>query len=522
MPFIENMLKALENDAPTEDMIKKANGVGDPEIDPETDAVVKDGNPDSPGDDGSPIGDKDKGGEPKEIGSEAEANADDGNPDSPGEGTPDPEATATEGLFPSRDAANAAKNMTPIQAFEKYLEGLKIKGVQFSNDKSKINHSDYSNDDKSVEDGGFMTIAGVAVFATWDNNDKKDLTSISFVKSNGTNAGKTMVVTIASARKSAARWIDTEKKGERKAAKDADKAAAKQAVESMKKIPGFMRAAFESDVDDADVAKLNGVDDTSKVPDTDIPELGENIGIHKRNNLIEIQQEKDNYAKDGNPDSPGDDGDPVSKSGDATKAPENEFDKDSTDKSGSVDEPGEDGTPVSPSGDSKETGKNNFEKDSDAKDGNPDSPGDEGDPVDPATEAFIAACEGLMTTRKPGAFDIPMDMSLEAYVMSLGYGVLLDRALEGSMTAAERRALPDKAFALPAQRKYPLTDESHVSNAIAYFRFCPEEDRDECAKNIIKAIRKYDMKVVCTKGNPFIKYYPKCEVVSPKRKAKTA
>lgn len=512
MPFIENMLKALENDAPTEDMIKKANGVGDPEIDPETDAVVKDGNPDSPGDDGSPIGDKDKGGEPKEIGSEAEANADDGNPDSPGEGTPDPEATATEGLFPSRESMNAAKNMSSKQVFEKYLEGLKIKGVQFVSDKSKI-----IGDGDS--DGKYMTLAGVTVYAHMDG---QEIDSINFVKSNGTNAGKVMSVTVAAARKSAARWMDSEKKADRKAAKNADKAAAKQAVESMKKIPGFMRAAFESDVDDADVAKLNGVDDTSKVPDTDIPELGENIGIHKRNNLIEIQQEKDNYAKDGNPDSPGADGDPVSKSGDATKAPENEFDKDSTDKSGSVDEPGEDGTPVSPSGDSKETGKNNFEKDSDAKDGNPDSPGDEGDPVDPATEAFIAACEGLMTTRKPGAFDIPMDMSLEAYVMSLGYGVLLDRALEGSMTAAERRALPDKAFALPAQRKYPLTDESHVSNAIAYFRFCPEEDRDECAKNIIKAIRKYDMKVVCTKGNPFIKYYPKCEVVSPKRKAKTA
>ncbi len=506
MGILDEMLKALENDESSEELMKGVNEVGDPEIDPETDAVVADGNPDSPGDDGCPRGQNDDKGEPEELPTESEANDETGNPDSPGEGTPDPEA-ATEGLLPSRQSVNTVKGWKPVQVFEKYLEGLKIKGVQFVSDKSKI-----IGDGDS--DGKYTTIAGITVYAHMSGSE---IDSINFVKSNGTNAGKVMSVTLAAARRSAARWLDAEaksnKKAEKAAAKEAKKSAAEEAVSTMN-IPSFLRGAFEGD--DAGVADLNDVKDTSKVPDTDDAGLEKNIGLHSRNNLIEIEQEKDSYAKDGNPNSPGDDADPVSKSGEATKAPLNEFDKASNDKSGSVEEPGEDGTPVSPSGDSKEAPLNEFEKDSDAKDGNPDSPGDEGDPA--ATESFVAACESLMTTRKPGSFEIPEGMSLEAYVMSLGYGVLLDRALEGSMSAAERRELPDKAFGLPSQRKYPLNDESHVAHAIAFFRFCPEEDRDECAKNIIKAIRKYDMNVTCTKGNPFIKYYPKCTVVSPSRK----
>jgi len=35
------------------------------------------------------------------------------------------------------------------------------------------------------------------------------------------------------------------------------------------------------------------------------------------------------------------------------------------------------------------------------------------------------------------------------------------------LTTKERNALPDSAFALPAQRKYPIMDESHRKNAKA-------------------------------------------------------
>lgn len=35
------------------------------------------------------------------------------------------------------------------------------------------------------------------------------------------------------------------------------------------------------------------------------------------------------------------------------------------------------------------------------------------------------------------------------------------------LKAKTRNALPDSAFALPAQRKYPVEDESHAANAKA-------------------------------------------------------
>lgn len=35
------------------------------------------------------------------------------------------------------------------------------------------------------------------------------------------------------------------------------------------------------------------------------------------------------------------------------------------------------------------------------------------------------------------------------------------------LTAKQRNALPDSAFALPKQRKYPINDASHAANAKA-------------------------------------------------------
>jgi hypothetical protein len=35
------------------------------------------------------------------------------------------------------------------------------------------------------------------------------------------------------------------------------------------------------------------------------------------------------------------------------------------------------------------------------------------------------------------------------------------------LTAAQRRALPDSAFAIPSRRAYPIHDASHARNALA-------------------------------------------------------
>lgn len=59
----------------------------------------------------------------------------------------------------------------------------------------------------------------------------------------------------------------------------------------------------------------------------------------------------------------------------------------------------------------------------------------------------------------------------------------------------QRDALPDKAFAFPAQRKEPLVDASHVRSALARFDQVDEvtdAGRDAAFRRIRKAARKYD------------------------------
>jgi len=58
----------------------------------------------------------------------------------------------------------------------------------------------------------------------------------------------------------------------------------------------------------------------------------------------------------------------------------------------------------------------------------------------------------------------------------------------------ERSDLPDSVFAFPKQRKEPLTDASHVRNAIARFDQTigvSDEDRELAFANIKKAAEYY-------------------------------
>ena len=62
----------------------------------------------------------------------------------------------------------------------------------------------------------------------------------------------------------------------------------------------------------------------------------------------------------------------------------------------------------------------------------------------------------------------------------------------------ERGDLPDSVYAFPKQRKEPLTDESHVRNAIARFdqvRGVSDEDRDLAFANIKKAAKHYGVEL---------------------------
>lgn len=84
----------------------------------------------------------------------------------------------------------------------------------------------------------------------------------------------------------------------------------------------------------------------------------------------------------------------------------------------------------------------------------------------------------------------------------------------------ERDELPDSAFGLPKLRKYPMTDPDRVKNAIKYFKFCSKENRPELAQNIKKAVKKFKIDVVVTRGNPIIEYFPNAKVVAPQKRKK--
>jgi SpoVK/Ycf46/Vps4 family AAA+-type ATPase len=69
----------------------------------------------------------------------------------------------------------------------------------------------------------------------------------------------------------------------------------------------------------------------------------------------------------------------------------------------------------------------------------------------------------------------------------------------GALT--ERSDLPDSVFAFPKQRKEPLTDASHVRNAIARFDQTidvSDRDRELAFANIKKAAQYYGVSVTET------------------------
>ena len=62
----------------------------------------------------------------------------------------------------------------------------------------------------------------------------------------------------------------------------------------------------------------------------------------------------------------------------------------------------------------------------------------------------------------------------------------------------ERSDLPDSVFAFPKERKEPLTDASHVKNALARFdqvEDVSDEEREVAFANIKKAAKHYGIDV---------------------------
>ncbi|MDQ3323899.1 MAG: hypothetical protein M3525_15910 [Acidobacteriota bacterium] len=68
----------------------------------------------------------------------------------------------------------------------------------------------------------------------------------------------------------------------------------------------------------------------------------------------------------------------------------------------------------------------------------------------------------------------------------------------GELSADEKNDLPQSVFAFPKQRKEPLTDASHVRNALARFdqvKDVSDADRDSAFANIKKAAEHYGVEI---------------------------
>ncbi|GAA0925889.1 hypothetical protein Vau01_019710 [Virgisporangium aurantiacum] len=66
------------------------------------------------------------------------------------------------------------------------------------------------------------------------------------------------------------------------------------------------------------------------------------------------------------------------------------------------------------------------------------------------------------------------------------------------LDAAERNEMPDSAYAFPRLRKEPLSDASHVRNAISRFdqvKDASDAERREAFDRIRKAARKFDVEM---------------------------
>ena len=68
-------------------------------------------------------------------------------------------------------------------------------------------------------------------------------------------------------------------------------------------------------------------------------------------------------------------------------------------------------------------------------------------------------------------------------------------AMEEELSTKERNELPDSAFGLPNERKYPLTDAAHVRSAISYFYKCPEKKKPQLATRIEKAAKEFSVDI---------------------------
>lgn len=68
----------------------------------------------------------------------------------------------------------------------------------------------------------------------------------------------------------------------------------------------------------------------------------------------------------------------------------------------------------------------------------------------------------------------------------------------GKLSTEDRKELPSSVYAFPKQRKEPMTDASHVRNAMARFdqvKEVSDEERDQAFANIRSAAKHFGVEM---------------------------
>lgn len=68
------------------------------------------------------------------------------------------------------------------------------------------------------------------------------------------------------------------------------------------------------------------------------------------------------------------------------------------------------------------------------------------------------------------------------------------------LNAEERHELRDSEFGIPEFREFPMPDAAHVRAAEAYFRYAPEDKKQELARRIMMKAKQFGVQI----GSPAI------------------
>ena len=63
------------------------------------------------------------------------------------------------------------------------------------------------------------------------------------------------------------------------------------------------------------------------------------------------------------------------------------------------------------------------------------------------------------------------------------------------LDTTERRELNKSEFGLPQQRAFPMPDAAHVRAAEAYFRYAPDTEKAELARNILLKAEQFGVTI---------------------------